>query len=234
MEDDEPPGVPEWVVTYGDMMSLLLTFFIMLVSISERKDAGRVRSMLDSLSEAFGSDDVVNSGVPGTSMQTSSINAFKSSVGMRSEGGTRKASKDTPGNRGAHGSVQKLRQGHRITLGGPTFFERFEAEPSAPLAEAVDALADVVSGSQRQVAVRGHCSPEPLPQGHRFADHDTLAFARALLVVEGLEARGVPSTRLIVSTAGSREPRLRTRNPEQQRLNDRVDVFFVDTYSTEP
>ncbi|MBL4886213.1 MAG: flagellar motor protein MotB, partial [Planctomycetaceae bacterium] len=35
MDDDEPPGVPEWVVTYGDMMSLLLTFFIMLVSLSE-------------------------------------------------------------------------------------------------------------------------------------------------------------------------------------------------------
>ena len=35
MEEDAPPGVPEWVVTYGDMMSLLLTFFIMLVSLSE-------------------------------------------------------------------------------------------------------------------------------------------------------------------------------------------------------
>ncbi|MEO1994779.1 MAG: flagellar motor protein MotB, partial [Planctomycetaceae bacterium] len=33
--DSDTPGVPEWVVTYGDMMSLLLTFFIMLVSLSE-------------------------------------------------------------------------------------------------------------------------------------------------------------------------------------------------------
>ena len=36
--EDEAPGVPEWVVTYGDMMSLLLTFFIMLVSMSELKE----------------------------------------------------------------------------------------------------------------------------------------------------------------------------------------------------
>ena len=36
-ENDSSPGVPEWVVTYGDMMSLLLTFFIMLVSLSELK-----------------------------------------------------------------------------------------------------------------------------------------------------------------------------------------------------
>ncbi|MGI9443328.1 MAG: flagellar motor protein MotB [Rubripirellula sp.] len=34
--NDEPEemGIPEWVVTFGDMMSLLLTFFIMLVSLS--------------------------------------------------------------------------------------------------------------------------------------------------------------------------------------------------------
>jgi chemotaxis protein MotB len=34
--NDEPEEmeIPEWVVTFGDMMSLLLTFFIMLVSLS--------------------------------------------------------------------------------------------------------------------------------------------------------------------------------------------------------
>ena len=34
-QEDPPAGVPEWLVTFGDMMSLLLTFFIMLVSLSE-------------------------------------------------------------------------------------------------------------------------------------------------------------------------------------------------------
>ena len=29
---DDEPGIPAWVVTYGDMMSLLLTFFILLLS----------------------------------------------------------------------------------------------------------------------------------------------------------------------------------------------------------
>ena len=31
------PGVPEWVVTFGDMMSLLLCFFILLQMFSELK-----------------------------------------------------------------------------------------------------------------------------------------------------------------------------------------------------
>ena len=49
VEEDAPPGVPEWVVTYGDMMSLLLTFFIMLVSMSELKDEGKNRAALNSM-----------------------------------------------------------------------------------------------------------------------------------------------------------------------------------------
>ena len=32
-----PEGAPEWMVTFGDLMSLLLTFFVLLFSISEIK-----------------------------------------------------------------------------------------------------------------------------------------------------------------------------------------------------
>ncbi|VAX39948.1 Flagellar motor rotation protein MotB, partial [hydrothermal vent metagenome] len=54
MEEDEAPGVPEWVVTYGDMMSLLLTFFIMLVSLSEVVADQKYRAVLDSLQQYTG------------------------------------------------------------------------------------------------------------------------------------------------------------------------------------
>jgi len=35
-------GVPSWLVTFGDMMSLLLTFFILLFSVSEIKDQTKI------------------------------------------------------------------------------------------------------------------------------------------------------------------------------------------------
>ena len=54
MEDDAPPGVPEWVVTYGDMMSLLLTFFIMLVSMSEIVADQKYRAVLESFQQRAG------------------------------------------------------------------------------------------------------------------------------------------------------------------------------------
>ena len=53
IEEEPEPGIPEWVVTFGDMMSLLLTFFIMLVSMSEIKEEERFQAMLESMRRAI-------------------------------------------------------------------------------------------------------------------------------------------------------------------------------------
>ena len=53
-EEPEEKGIPEWVVTFGDMMSLLLTFFIMLVSLSEIKDDETYQKLVDSVQREFG------------------------------------------------------------------------------------------------------------------------------------------------------------------------------------
>jgi chemotaxis protein MotB len=95
-EDDPPPGVPVWVVSYGDMMSLLLTFFIMLVSMAETKKDGKVRAALDALEQRFG-PDVGKYGSPGTSMQESGSLEYASSTGMSSEMGTKRKGIETAG-----------------------------------------------------------------------------------------------------------------------------------------
>ena len=46
-------GAPAWVVTFGDLMSLLLTFFVLLLSFS-RMDDERFKELAGSLKEAFG------------------------------------------------------------------------------------------------------------------------------------------------------------------------------------
>jgi len=47
-EDSGPPGAPEWVVTFTDMISLLVTFFVLLMTFSslEQHDLLKVESWL--------------------------------------------------------------------------------------------------------------------------------------------------------------------------------------------
>lgn len=59
MSDEAPPineaeeGAPAWVVTFGDLMSLLLCFFVLLLSFSEM-DRNRYRVVSGSVKNAFG------------------------------------------------------------------------------------------------------------------------------------------------------------------------------------
>lgn len=53
-------GAPAWVVTFGDLMSLLLTFFVLLLSFS-RMDNERFKELAGSLKEAFGVQRIVPS-----------------------------------------------------------------------------------------------------------------------------------------------------------------------------
>ena len=57
MAKRKPPkgsDIPEWVVTYGDLMSLLLCFFILLVAFSEPKKPDEFRKVLEKIREALG------------------------------------------------------------------------------------------------------------------------------------------------------------------------------------
>lgn len=261
-EDDGPPGVPEWVVTYGDMMSLLLTFFIMLVSMSKLKtDSGKTRAALDAIRQAFGPTKGAF-GSPGRSLQSNSAYGERGSSGSRSEGGKKKAAADNRGAAGAHRAGQRISEGTMVTLGGPARFAPFDARLSPALKKNLDIIADVLRAKPQQIVVRGHATPEPIPSaavvaaagigasiplpetpgetvllsfdGLPIRDQFDLSFARARAVAEYLISKRIPRERIQIGAAGETELRLQTRSQTDQAYNRRVDVFLVDSYITPP
>ncbi|MFK7828931.1 MAG: flagellar motor protein MotB [Congregibacter sp.] len=52
-DDDAPPGSPAWMATFADLMSLLMCFFVLLLSFSEM-DVNKFKQIAGSMSEAFG------------------------------------------------------------------------------------------------------------------------------------------------------------------------------------
>lgn len=53
LPEEEKPGIPAWVVTFADLMSLLMCFFVLLLSFSEI-DAQKFKQLAGELSKAFG------------------------------------------------------------------------------------------------------------------------------------------------------------------------------------
>jgi chemotaxis protein MotB len=63
MEDKPKKGAPLWMVSFGDMMTLILTFFILLVSMSREQQAGLVAKGVGSFVVAvrsFGLDGILD------------------------------------------------------------------------------------------------------------------------------------------------------------------------------
>lgn len=52
-EDDGPPGTPAWMATFADLMSLLMCFFVLLLSFSEM-DVIKFKQIAGSMKTAFG------------------------------------------------------------------------------------------------------------------------------------------------------------------------------------
>jgi chemotaxis protein MotB len=230
VEEDSPPSAPAWIVTYGDMMSLLLTFFILLVSMSEvRSDNGKYRAMMDALHSAFG-PDYGKSGAPGTTFQASSLVDKINSLGTISNSGMKKSNLNSGGPGGPYMTVERLRDGSLVTLGGPVAFGNFSADLSPELQHDLDVIADVIWNKPLRIEVRGHASPEPIPESTGFRDAFDLSFARAQAVSRYLVSRGIAPHRLLVSAAGDTEPRRLTRAAQAQATNHRVDVFLRDAY----
>ena len=239
--EDDVPGVPEWVVTYGDMMSLLLTFFIMLVSLSELKtDSGSVRAALDALRESFGNTDG-RASMPGRSLQHTSEFNRRGSAGNTSEGGVKRAGRESSGNAGEHTSGERINHGTQLTLGGPVFFDRFSTELTTRMETNLRGVAKDLIEHNGLIVVRGHTTREPLPpsglttqnqnnERQTLVDKMDLAFARATVVADVLIAEGVSPTKIRVSAAGDTETHLLTREVAQQAQNRRVDVFTIGSY----
>ena len=184
------------------------------------------------------------------------------SRGARSEGGSKRAGRNSKGSAGAHRAVARINQGTMVTLGGPARFARFDATLTDELKKNLEIIARVVGPKPHRIIVRGHATPEPIPsdseilstvigcslplRGEKAAtrlltvrslqiqDQFDLSFARARAVADFLLAHGIPKHRILVSASGDTEQRLLTRRKAGQNLNRRVDVFLIDSYITRP
>ncbi len=52
------PSAPFWMVTYSDMVTLLLTFFVMLIAMANFEEVGRVEAVFESIRLALGVDGI--------------------------------------------------------------------------------------------------------------------------------------------------------------------------------
>ncbi|MEE9293419.1 MAG: flagellar motor protein MotB [Phycisphaerae bacterium] len=222
-----PRGAPDWMVTYGDMMTLLLCFFVILVSMSEMKKDRRFQEVMDSIRAAFGYDGTVGV-VPTISTSRNSLVEQLRRV-VLPDYIKREGDSDEEGIDGRVFRVTNVREGVNLQVGGRVSFERFGAVLKPGAEALISSLAGKVVGHNTIIKVRGHATLEPLPPDSPFRDPMDLSIARARAVAGVMQRHGIRPERLRIVGVGSTEPLVAQAYTETRRaLNRRVEIIVTE------
>jgi len=220
-------GAPAWVVTYGDMMSLLLTFFIILVSMSELKQDRKFKRVMESLRLAFGYKGGIGSFPTDQPPETSLIIRLQEIVTPVDI--QRIGSSPVKGIDGREPRVENVRKREDV-FAGDLQFERFSAQLLPRRKALLGRFFEEVHGRTNLIEIVGHTTLEDLPPGGPFSTKDDLAFARARTVRDVLVELGLSAKRLRVISAADHEPLVSQAYTEDRLArNRRVEVVLMET-----
>ncbi|GMU22115.1 MAG: hypothetical protein AMXMBFR13_22030 [Phycisphaerae bacterium] len=226
-----PSGAPEWVLTYGDMMSLLLCFFILLAAFADFEqgaNSDRVREAILSIQEALGMKTP-----SGNSLDTKiSFNSVLEQVkiAIRDFQDKHRGDAREEGLKGKTFRLRRMRDGMEITIGGPIVFEPFASRLNEEGREAVARIGDVLKGHRNMVEIRGHAAEGPWPTDWTYRDAMRLSHARAESVADELVQRGIDPRALRLVAVGANEPVAKeVYDPAKLADNRRVEIIVRES-----
>ena len=194
---------PAWIVSFADMVILLMSFFVLLLATSSQKTATDedLLKVLASVKVGFGYMPKANSKDP------IDIAAFQV-LSQRKRGGSGSGNqwKQTAAIDGQKNKERDTWLKAQSPLGRPVFFAEHSIKLPADSAAELDQIAELIRHHYRAVVIQGHCSPDEATQDSS-GGHD-LAFRRAVVLRQALESRGIAPSRLrLVSCAAHATPK---------------------------
>lgn len=229
--EDPKPGAPSWVVTFSDMMALLLSFFVLLVSFSnmelEKFDqlAGSLRQAFSLGSRAVGPPGPAAApfGAPGEEYHPSVSLAEEMELMI----GLRQALEAS--GLGAGGSVRLTDRGVTLRIAGDLAFDRGSAEISGETLPLIEAVARVARTRPGPLEVQGHTDDRALPASSPYASNWELSAARAGCAARQLVHEGLPAARLRAVGLADSRPLAGNDDEAGRSLNRRLEFIFVST-----
>ncbi len=212
-----------WLLTFTDLVSLMLTFFVLLFSMSNVK-VDEWENVIDSLSSTFNPEHVVITSVSSsahniqTAFRKRAINLDYLISVLKENIEEEELLKDM--------RFMLLEDRLVLALPGNLLFEPARAVMTERARRALFELGGILRNIGNQVGVNGHSDPTPV-SGGPFASNWELSLARAGAVANALIASGYPGAILSLGYSDSRYEGLPDLSDEQRRVfGRRVDLVI--------
>ncbi|RMF96082.1 MAG: flagellar motor protein MotD [Gammaproteobacteria bacterium] len=244
-----------WAIPYGDLITLLLAFFVVMYAVSSVNE-GKYRVLAESLQSAFNGgprslspvqvgqplrsttsgsqsgQDPVHSKPPDDGRVVGDVGSQGSADGAGRGGGLRQMAEQL------EAALDDLIQAQAVTITRPGQYVEVEIRsellfPTGSASIDADAeavlrrLAAVLRPLPNTIRVEGHTDNRPISNA-RFPSNWELSAARAARIVRAFEAAGIAPQRMVVAGMGEYHPVADNSTPEGRRRNRRVTLVILD------
>jgi len=229
----QPPrkkGAPQWMVTYSDMMTLILVFFVLLFGISQ-VDNEKFDAVANSFRERglfefypspiqFESPDKKGTVEEGYGEEGMKEDEFEELI--------REINKFIEENDlGEIMVANRIEQGVVLVLPEKIFFDPGKADLLDPALPFLDRVAELIKNLSNDVKVEGHTDNVPM-NSYQYPSNWELSAARASRVVRYfIDNHGLDPDRFIATGYADTEPVAPNDTPENRQKNRRVEIIIM-------
>jgi chemotaxis protein MotB len=234
-EPEKEENLERYLLTYSDMITLLMTLFVILYAMA-KVDTAKFNALAESLSQAFSAVSGVQlrEGQGGhaifstdTTLKPAPGTGLSPKVGSKKDNFLERA-KSTLETSIKTGKIQVNTEARGIVLAlaGDTFFRPASAELDEGAIDTLAQIAELIRDLPNPIAVEGHSDSTPTSRGDKYESNLMLSAARAVTVAETFELLDVPKERLSATGFGDAKPARPNDTPEGRAANRRVEILI--------
>ncbi len=240
MSDDEEgfdePTAPAWMATFGDLMSLLLCFFVLLLSFASM-DAKRFAEVNGSLRDAFGVQKTDPGEYEALSPELISLSDRQQSSSLqvidmptREVSHSKKLAKRIRVSLAARRldrmiQVEETERGVVVRVPGELLFSAGSVDLKPASLVFLREIADLINGTPDRIAIEGHTDASP---STKTTTNWQISTARAVSALEYLvDVGNVDPSRLQATGFADTKPLASNEDPDGRERNRRVEFTFL-------
>jgi len=252
----ESAGVPAWVMTFADLMTLLMCFFVLLLAFSEM-DAAKFKQLSGSMKDAFGvqSEIEVRTIPKGTSViaqefspgkpEPTALNQVRQFTIDSNQSTLDALDRESEELEKARAHARRIREALKAEIENGSVavqteglkiivhilenasFESGRADVRPDFLPVLGKIAGLIDSNSGQVTVSGHTDNVPIAN-ERFRSNWELSTSRAVSVAhELLKTAALDQGRFVVTGHADTRPRADNLSVENRAKNRRVDISIV-------
>lgn len=227
--DDNNEGSPAWMTTFGDMMTLLLVFFVLLYSFSVM-DLEKFRGFISSLKNQLGvldggktltDENLQARGSEGERFNPAQQN-FSKIMGEMQEYIAREGLQDKV-------KLEITQRGLVVTLTGEVLYDIGETRIKSPGREVLDKLFGMIKDIPNNVKVEGHTDNWPI-NNDKFPSNWELSTTRATNVIRYfIDNYQINPSRLSAAGYSEYRPLYPNNSAKNRARNRRIEVVILSS-----